>query len=254
MIKLLDLYGNTTGHCDDLSSFKAVSIQSTAVLEVLERDHIYFADIYLAREKRDYSEDIHQLGGNVPVWVFDMTEIGDKEDPTCWIMPLQQQMSASRDLLSRSLLFDLEIPYDCVKRGITHNADRRALVLPELRLEWVRAVYYLECPGNRLGTYSFIPVTIYSDNCLFRDAVTLNTERADELCFRDNHYTLKVSKNLECSIVDVRKNNCFLSSSITLFKVTDYWHVQVDANSPEEATGRTVRLLKHFFKTGAESY
>ena len=254
MIKLLDLSSsNTTRHCDDLSSFKAVSIQSTAVLEILERDRVYFADISLAREKTDYSLDIAQLGGRVPVWIFDMTEIGDIEDPTCWIMPLQQQVSASRDLISGSLLFDLEVPYACVKRGITNNADRRVLVLPELRLEWVRAVYYLECPGNRLGTYSFIPITFYSDNCLFRDAVTIAPERADELCFRDNHYTLKVSKNLECSVVDVRKNTCFLSSAITMFRVTDYWHVQVDANSLEDATGRTIRLLKHFFKTGVEN-
>ena len=105
--------------------------------------------------------------------------------------------------------------------------------------------------GNTTGhcddLSSFLAVGIQSP------AVFKILERADELCFRDNHYTLKVSKNLECSVVDVRKNTCFLSSSITMFRVTDYWHVQVDANSLEEATGRAIRLLKHFFKTGVDN-
>ena len=152
---------------------KLISFQDEEVLKILKRDKIYRADINKSRELNDYSEDVEQLCGMTPIWCFKgVSNNLTRESFTdgCLFERYRCEMSVSREYLSNLLC--LEIDYKGNPRvGKTHNAYSGAVIIPELKLEDLSAVYRVEYYAEDVPNSWFFPkvhiVEKFKNNCLF---------------------------------------------------------------------------------------
>lgn len=148
----------------------AVTFQSTSVLACLTENKIYFADSCRARERREYLEDIKQVGKQ-PVWLFanpnrQSLRAEDFEDGTM-LERFRCEMSLDqRKGLSSFVMLEIEKPEDAVFVGKTHNACDYAYVTSCIKPEELRAVYKI-CPTNHWYFKAVVPVALHRQDALF---------------------------------------------------------------------------------------
>lgn len=140
-----------------------LSFQSKDVLDIIFKEKIYKCDLSKTRESRDYSKDVEQLGGCTPVWCFSpkMRRFNyknrfSKEDFIDGNMFFNYKCEISlRDLkdMNKFYILDLEVPSHLIKVGLTHNDYEGAVVIPEIRGEWLRGIYKLEYIDDKVTWY-----------------------------------------------------------------------------------------------------
>jgi hypothetical protein len=131
---------------------RVLTFQSQAVLEILLKDGIYYADLAEARERHNYSLDIETLGGEVPIWCFVSLKGGFTTEHFMngdLFERYRCEMSLNQDSgLSNFVLLELEIPDTDIHRGLTHNAYLGAKVTAVITKEYLCGVYSLTYPEH----------------------------------------------------------------------------------------------------------
>lgn len=106
----------------------------------------YYADNKLSRERRDYSIDIKQLNGHIPVWCFASKKDRDFAaydflDGTL-LERFRCEMSLDQELgLTQFFLLELEVDDAMVLNGQTHNAYIGAKIIPYISKHQLLAIY-----------------------------------------------------------------------------------------------------------------
>ena len=121
---------------------RVITFQSKEVVDILLNEDVYFADVTKCREHNDYSEDIAQLGGYCPIWVFiniDMNNFDTLLERWRCEMSLEQHNG-----LSKFAMLELEIDESRVKTGLTHNSYKYACVIDRIEFKDLSAIYSVE--------------------------------------------------------------------------------------------------------------
>lgn len=133
---------------------RVISMQSPKVLEILRRDGIYKADLDLCRERADYSDDIRNLNGLVPIWCWAYPDLSFRTLFNGEILEyLRCEMSLQQDnCWEPFLMLEIEVDANLLHKGVHHNDCPYSKVFGELRVEMLRAVYKVT-DSDRDGWY-----------------------------------------------------------------------------------------------------
>ena len=229
-----------------MDSFRVISLQSPSVVDKI-KSGIYKADASLSREKRDYRDDMIQLNDNVPIWVYDMFSVTQIEEPSNWILPLSWEMGIDGIGFSDFVLLELDVPYDMVKPGITHNTNRRCLVLPEIRREWLVATYmvYDYYDDDDRQIFDVTRIEMFGGDSIFPDKL-----KSFHVKQYYTNYTFKfdsdlslVNKYSKCSTISDWTPRLIYNGVNSTVYITDI--------SEDAAYDRAMFLIKHFQILGA---
>ena len=155
--------------------YRVVTFQSKEVVDILLRDELYLADINKAREGSVCEEDIYACDGNTPIWVFQhpafcFDKVGDKQ--FCNMLEtFRCEMSIGT--LNGLYMIELHLNYQ-PPVGKAHNSSSLACVIPSIKLNDVASIYELK--QTEFYFYDITPYRLYSDDCLFDAAHSLNKE------------------------------------------------------------------------------
>lgn len=152
---------------------RLLTFQSRTVYDMVSQGD-YYAKLGLARERRDYTADVTQLGGYIPVWAF--KSVTDEFKPKDFLDGMlfdrfRCEMSLySSECLEKFLLLELLVPDNIVYPGLTHNAYSGAVVIPYIKKSYLKAVYQLHYVSE---FYPVVELVIaLSDRTLFYDGFT----------------------------------------------------------------------------------
>lgn len=157
-----------------------LSFQSLEVLKILTKSVAYRPDLSMSRERRDYSADINQLGGYSPVWCFSpftkSLEYSTEFRKSLFMngslferFKCEMSLSSSMEF-NKLFLFELRVPSNLIKVGLTHNAYEGAVVIPEIRRDYVVAIYKLSYQDSDPTKWFYPDVKIikrFKKNSLF---------------------------------------------------------------------------------------
>jgi hypothetical protein len=139
---------------------KVFSFQSKEVLKTLKKTGSYTPDPTKHRERRDYTPDIEQLDGQLPIWCFTPVHYVIDKDASGDVFVKEMflsgslffeykcQMSLGENGLSEFVMLELEVPDEELKLGLTHNAYSGSQVFSKLALDRLVAVYRLDYSGH----------------------------------------------------------------------------------------------------------
>lgn len=144
----------------------------------------YYADVTLAREKRDYSRDVSQLGGYSPIWClspapvhtvvpnrFSVQDLRNAE--VFQIARCEMSLNLSNGLKDFTLI-EFEIETNLIRRGITHSENDLVWVAPYIKRDSVVGMYRLEYDmESSTGWYypSVHPIVIFREDACFTGVV-----------------------------------------------------------------------------------
>ena len=163
---------------------RVISMQGGLVWDILQRDKVYHADRKLLREDNDYSEDVKRLNGNIPIWCYYWPDLSFYSMHDGEVLDyLRMEMSLGRkNCWDNFVMFELEIP-DNTLIGYTHNASEYVMIIPELRLEMVKAVYTVR-DANDIDPYWKVINPIWISDTSDCDIITtteMNCEQITEM-------------------------------------------------------------------------
>lgn len=146
---------------------RVITAQSPEVWQILLREGVYHPSLELAREPQDYTEDIKQCDGNVPIWCYAYPEI---TFVTCCTGDLLESLRSEMCLGQEGcwdnfLLLEVEVPVDKLHKGKAHNDCIWCQVFGVLTLRMVRAVYRLRDSVNT-GWYHKVVTPVFYVNPL----------------------------------------------------------------------------------------
>lgn len=176
--------GNTT--------IRMLTFQSNDVaIAVQQADH--YAISSMSRERHDYSADIAQLDGYVPIWcispapiktaVSNRFSVEDLLDAEIFQHARCEMSLREAEGLEEFTCIEFEIPADKVKFGLTHSAHRLVAVVPYISTESLVAMYKLEYDRNlEYGWYypTVIPIKVFKYDACFTETTRCVHPRQQE--------------------------------------------------------------------------
>ncbi|MNV48316.1 hypothetical protein D3C71_1402150 [compost metagenome] len=148
---------------------RVLTFQSEDVIHTIIKEGVYRADLQFRRERRDYTKDIEQLDGAIPIWCFTPVttkpfEAEDFRDGS--LFSLYKCEMSLNTYLSVFPMIELEVPDNMLKQGLTHNGYSGAKVFSHISKDMLKAVYRLS-----YDEHYFYPKILlakaYSDDVLF---------------------------------------------------------------------------------------
>lgn len=158
---------------------RVLSFQSEEVLNILLSGKDYTPDASIVRERRDYKEDIDQLGGVFPVWgyacPYGRNFISRDFLDGVLFETFRCEMSLAEEGLKRFVMLELEVDCASIFTGKTHNAYKYAVVFPGIKREQVRAVYRINYLSddvpNAKRIVSYVDDPLFEENGIVPDAL-----------------------------------------------------------------------------------
>ena len=122
---------------------RVLSFQGAEVVKQLLTTGSYQPDLTKAREKRDYSEDVKQLNGEIPVWCFssEYTKFNQDQFRSGGLFEIYK-CEMSTEVMGGKILLEIEVPDDQpLLLGVTHRSYEYAYVFSNLTMDMVKAIY-----------------------------------------------------------------------------------------------------------------
>ena len=176
-----------------IDKYRVVTFQSKEVVDILRSRGEYYACRDKAREGSFDDRDIQNCSGNIPIWVFQhpafaLDTIGIKQFCNM-LQTFTEEMSI--DTLNDLYMIELYLDSKPVK-GVAHNDNSIACVIPSIKLEDVICIYKVSCNSEDVyNFYDLIPLQVNSRYVpLFPDGFRSNLE----LYKRDKYPILNLSR------------------------------------------------------------
>ena len=149
---------------------KVLTYQSKEVVDIILRDNIYKVNLEMCREKRDYSEDIKQLG-EPPIWGYIPKNITKLENGDT-LFTIKNEMSVDQEIINELFLIELELYPSQFKIGLSHNACDRVVVFKEIDINSVAGIYKVNYNEEEEYGWYFPTITVLynpKDTALFKN-------------------------------------------------------------------------------------
>jgi hypothetical protein len=149
---------------------RVLTFQTEDVIHNVLEDGIHKCETRFSRERRDYSADIEQLEGAMPIWCYAPVgkEKFETEDFRNGELFQLFKSEMSTKALSQFAMLELEVEDSLLRTGLTHNAYEGAKVFPYITRDMLKAVYRLS-----FDEHWYLPQVLlakaYDDDYLFPD-------------------------------------------------------------------------------------
>lgn len=118
---------------------RVFTFQTPDVLDILQHEGVYYADIKLCREHADYSRDIARLNGKVPIWVFTKMKL---DDVASSMFTYRCEMALDIEDFCKLVMIELELDKQ-PPIGLTHNSYDYACIIDSIHLSQLVMAYSL---------------------------------------------------------------------------------------------------------------
>lgn len=150
---------------------RCITMQSKEVVDILQSGLDYVADITKVRCSHAYKEDMEQLGGAVPIWIYIPYGVGMSRHTMVdggTLQGLHCEMSLrSRNTFDKFFMLEIEVEGN-PPMGIAHNSSAWVRVIPKITPDMVKAVYTVRDSKTK-GWYfkDIFPYCMIKDDCTF---------------------------------------------------------------------------------------